>query len=403
MYYTNILLIGTITSPSLSDTFVKADINPGPAEIVQRYLITGLCNIGFNSVECVSAPRIPSYPKAMIKKVPKIDWEMEQAKIHSIGFNNIEGISFIDRARKIKKETLKWAERHENEHKTIIVYSMHSPFLDAAQAIKKRYPDTIITIIVPDLPQFMSNHSGIKKALKKADMMRINHLMSCVDKYILYTKYMADYFHLKPEEWIVLEGLMDVSKIEVNDEPKDRIRPVCMYAGRLDVRYAIDKLIEAFGMVPEADLHLYGSPKDAEKLQEYIDKYENVYYMGTLSQDDVFMRMREVDLLLNPRPTNIELAKYSCPSKTFEYMASGTPVLMTRLPGVPDEYYPFLYTFDDESIEGMRDRIKSVIRKSSSELREKGRRAQEFLIKSKSSNIQVERICKFIFDDTMIN
>lgn len=396
MYDTNLLLIGTVTSASLSKSFVEANINPGPAEIVQKYLISGLCDAGLKSVEVVSAPRIPAYPRATIKKVSSDEWSIGQARIHSVGFNNIEGFGFLDRARQIKKASLEWAEKYESETKTVLIYSMHSPFLAAAKEIKDRYPDTVVAIIVPDLPQYMSVQRGIKKFLKERDMEKIDRLMACVDKYVLYTKYMADYFHLDVGNWTVLEGLMDVSKIVPNDLPKDRIRPICMYAGRLDVRYAIDKLIEAFGLVPEADLQLYGSPSDAANLKSLIDRYENVKYMGTLSQDEVFQKMREVDLLLNPRPTNIELSKYSCPSKTFEYMASGTPVLMTKLPGLPEEYYPFLYFFEEESVRGFAASIQKVLNRNYSELKEKGRQAQQFLINNKNANLQVHRIIDFI-------
>ena len=388
MYDTNLLLIGTVTSASLSKSFVEANINPGPAEIVQKYLISGLCDAGLKSVEVVSAPRIPAYPKATIKKVSSDEWSIGQARIHTVGFNNIEGFGFLDRARQIKKASLEWAEKYESETKTVLIYSMHSPFLAAAKEIKDRYPDTVVAIIVPDLPQYMSVQRGIKKFLKERDMEKIDCLMACVDKYVLYTKYMADYFHLDVGNWTVLEGLMDVSKIVPNDLPKDRIRPICMYAGRLDVRYAIDKLIEAFGLVPEADLQLYGSPSDAANLKSLIDRYENVKYMGTLSQDEVFQKMREVDLLLNPRPTNIELSKYSCPSKTFEYMASGTPVLMTKLPGLPEEYYPFLYFFEEESVRGFAASIQKVLNRNYSELKEKGRQAQQFLINNKNANLR---------------
>lgn len=396
MYDTNLLLIGTVTSASLSKSFVEANINPGPAEIVQRYLISGLCDAGLKSVEVVSAPRIPAYPRSTIKKVSSDEWSIGQARIHSVGFNNIEGLGFLDRARQIKIASLEWAEKYESEAKMVLIYSMHSPFLAAAKEIKDRYPDTVVAIIVPDLPQYMSVQRGIKKFLKERDMAKINRLMACVDKYVLYTKYMADYFHLDVGKWTVLEGLMDVSKIVPNDLPKDRIRPICMYAGRLDVRYAIDKLIEAFGLVPEAELQLYGSPSDAANFKSLIDRYENVKYMGTLSQDDVFQKMREVDLLLNPRPTNIELSKYSCPSKTFEYMASGTPVLMTRLPGLPEEYYPYLYFFEDESKQGFAESIKEVLNYGRTQLAEKGREAQRFLVHEKSSNKQVKRIIEFI-------
>lgn len=396
MYGTNLLLIGTVTSPALSRTFVEAGISPGPAEIVQKYLITGLDHAGLKSVEVISGPRIPAYPGSSVKRVREDEWSIGQVKIHSAGFLNLEGLGFLDRAGKIRKAALEWAGRHGSESKTVLIYSMHSPFLAAARAVKERYPDTVTAIIVPDLPQYMSVHKGIKKFLKEGDMSRINRLMPCVDRYVLYTKYMAEYFRLDAGKWTVLEGLMDVKRIVPNDLPKNRKRPLCLYAGRLDRRYAVDKMIEAFGSLPEADLHLYGSPSDAAGLKDLIGLYDNVRYMGTLSQDDVFQKMREADLLLNPRPSNIDLSRYSCPSKTFEYMASGTPVLMTKLPGLPEEYYPYLYFFEEESAEGFAKGIRAVLESSKEELHEKGRLAQEFLVKEKNADLQVGRIVDFI-------
>ena len=34
-------------------------------------------------------------------------------------------------------------------------------------------------------------------------------------------------------------------------------------------------------------------------------------------------------------------------------MACGTPLLTTKLPGIPDEYYEYCYTLDDETVDGV--------------------------------------------------
>ena len=47
-------------------------------------------------------------------------------------------------------------------------------------------------------------------------------------------------------------------------------------------------------------------------------------------------------LLVNPRPTTEEFTIYSFPSKNMEYMASGTPLLTTKLPGMPEEYHQYV-------------------------------------------------------------
>ena len=67
MYETSLLLIGTVTSASQSDSFVSENIAPGPAEIVQKYLISGLDSAGLKSVEVITAPRIPAYPKVKMR------------------------------------------------------------------------------------------------------------------------------------------------------------------------------------------------------------------------------------------------------------------------------------------------------------------------------------------------
>lgn len=398
MQNVNVLIIGTIISDSLNDLFKTKNINPGPANIVQKYFIHAIASFDFASIDVISAPRIPSYPKAAIKRVNSQEWSILSANIHTVGFNNMAAFGFLDRQKQIEKESMEWANAHRNQDKIVIIYSMHSPFLKAAYNIKNKYPNTIIALIVPDLPQYMASYSGVKKILKRLDMNRINRLVPIVDKYILYTKYMADYFNLPNEKWIVLEGLMGVDKIQKKCIQNNNEKKICIYAGRLDRRYAIDKLIKAFKDIPNAVLHLYGNISDVNQFKPLINSIENVYYMGLLTQDEIFEVMKSADLLLNPRPSDIELAKYSCPSKTFEYMATGTPVLMTKLPGLPEEYYPYLYFFEDETVEGFQNSIKRVLGKSQEELINKGESAQKFLLENKNAYLQVKRVVDFIMD-----
>ena len=56
--------------------------------------------------------------------------------------------------------------------------------------------------------------------------------------------------------------------------------------------------------------------------------------------------MKEAKLLINLRNPEDKYTKYSFPSKTFEYMVSGTPFFTTKLEGIPSEYYNYLYCID---------------------------------------------------------
>lgn len=391
-----VLVLGTLISEKQARTFLQYGIRPAPADIVQKYLITGLCsNIDVETVDAICSPRIRAYPKTKIKKTQGDSFKIHQCTVENLGFLNLPALGFAQREKKIVSAARKWAKRQIGNDVLVMIYSMHSPFLHAAKKIKDILPNARVALIVPDLPQYMNKGGRLRTFLKKLDRMRIDHYLPIVDKYILYTRFMADYFGLKQDQWMVCEGLIDISKIAV-DAPKNHDSHICMYAGSLDSQYALDKLISAFERANiRAELHLYGNPHEAEALMKKYPDCKKTKYMGVLSQTEVFEKMKEAELLVNPRPSNLELTKYSCPSKTFEYMASGTPVLMTKLSGLPEEYYPYLYFFEDESEDGFVHTLEFLFSIDGDILREKGVKAANFIKENKGYEKQTERIMEF--------
>ena len=169
--------------------------------------------------------------------------------------------------------------------------------------------------------------------------------------------------------------------------------------GTLKKEYRITQFAEAFikANVTDAELHIYGNGEEKENLIKMSEEHPEVQYCGFVSSLEAFNIMKRATLLINPRPSTDEYTKYSCPSKTFEYMASGTPLLSTKLPGIPDEYFDFIYTFENESLEGMTDSITRLLSKSTQELSEKGLAAKEFLMYEKNNLVQCNKIIEFIF------
>jgi glycosyltransferase involved in cell wall biosynthesis len=80
----------------------------------------------------------------------------------------------------------------------------------------------------------------------------------------------------------------------------------------------------------------------------------------------------------------------------MECMASGTPLLTTKLPGMPADYYPFVYFFDDESVEGMKEAFLRVLNYTEDELNDKGMDARQFVLKYKNNKIQAKKLIEFI-------
>ena len=163
-------------------------------------------------------------------------------------------------------------------------------------------------------------------------------------------------------------------------------------------------LVEAFitANLSEAELHIYGSGDYEEELKIICQHHPNVKYFGVVPNDIVVQEQLKATLLVNPRPTNEEYTKYSFPSKNMEYMVSGTPVLTTRLPGMPEEYEQYVYLIEDESVEGLEQALKTILAKPAEELHQKGMEAKEFVLQNKNNVVQARKVIEMALGQ-MIN
>jgi glycosyltransferase involved in cell wall biosynthesis len=67
--------------------------------------------------------------------------------------------------------------------------------------------------------------------------------------------------------------------------------------------------------------------------------------------------------MLNPRDPSWRGTPYSFPSKLLEYLTTGKPIISTRLPGIPAEYFEVLRPVDlvdQASFEATLDRALSA-------------------------------------------
>ena len=130
-----------------------------------------------------------------------------------------------------------------------------------------------------------------------------------------------------------------------------------------------------------------------KKLQK---KDKRIIYWGVVEQKHVFEMQQQATLLVNPRKGHEEYTKYSFPSKTMEYMASGTPTIMYKLPGLPIEYEEYLVLLPDNSQETLTAILKQWGSKTQAELYEFGEKAKRFILENKNSEIQASRLMNFI-------
>lgn len=256
--------------------------------------------------------------------------------------------------------------------------------------------------VVTDFPEYMGKFvPRAQRTIKQKAMLAFKYfIFNLYDNYVLLTDAMHEKLAIKDEsEYIVIEGIGNVEQFkQIIPNKKKQV----MYAGTLCKDYGIVNLVEAFEQYTrEHDdgikLVIYGQGDCAEKLQEISDINDRICYKGVADNSVILQEECDSMLLVNPRPVYDgqecnEYEKYSFPSKTMEYMSSGTPILTMRLSGMPEEYVPYIYEIKEATVNGIYKKLEEVLSLGQSALEIKGEEAKKFIHTQKNATIQVGKI-----------
>lgn len=248
--------------------------------------------------------------------------------------------------------------------------------------------------IVTDLPDML----GGSAFSKKLSNFVIRH---CTD-YVLLTQAMNDYLNPEGKPHVILEGHSDIAMERQEPSPARKASPrVCMYAGGVSKQYGLENLVKGFqkANLPDARLEIYGPGDYVQELSQIAAEDSRIFYGGMLLNAEIVEREMAATLLVNPRPTGEEYVKYSFPSKTMEYMSTGTPVLTTVLPGMPKEYHPYVYLLEEETADAIAEKLAQIFAQPAEALFEKGMAAREFILKEKNNVKQAGKILAMLERD----
>lgn len=373
------------------------------ADALQKSIIEGFIQNNIN-IDLVNLPYIGSFPNRYKHlSIESFDFDFKSndkiVKCKNIHFNNFTGYKLYSRYSNAKKALLEqFSQVPLEEKKVIVVYAIHTPFLKACIEVKKKVPNVNIILIVPDLPEFMGHErSFLMDKLHLYNESLLDSYYPHVDGFVLLSKFMADRLQVEPRPWTVVEGIYNKvdDPIETSKSKGERY---VLYTGTLAKRYGILNLVKAFMSLKNHQYRLLicgaGDSEDEIKRLSLIDS--RIIYRGQVKRDQALELQRHATLLVNPRTPEGEFTKYSFPSKTMEYLASGVPTLLYQLPGIPSEYYKYCYSLKDLSIEALSSVIEEILLKSNDELESMGKRARSYVLENKNPQKQVAKIVDLI-------
>lgn len=290
-----------------------------------------------------------------------------------------------------------WRKRRTQKQESVIVCDVLNISLCCGVLLSKLFSKAKVVGIMTDMPGLMVGASG-RGAFFGAVSKKLNlFILKQFDAYVFLTEAMNEVINKKKRPYIIMEGVVDSDMEATQRHPDKQIRNI-IYAGGLFERYGIKTLIEAFRQVEGKNLRLslYGKGPMVEDMPKYEQADSRIRYLGLRPNEEIVKEELKATLLVNPRPTHEEFTRFSFPSKNMEYMVSGTPLLTTVLPGMPKEYYPYVFMCKEESVQGFASALREILSMNDDELSKRGAQAKEFVLQNKNNIAQAGRILSLL-------
>lgn len=402
-----------------------------PGRAAQKYhrvMVSGLAENSGTEVVCITAPPVSrgNCPRKYVAPGSETQGKVRFRYAPVINYPILKNISAYLQVKKACLRELRALRQEGTEDGLagmvcdLLCGAACAGALAAQKKINRRAKSPVRSVgIVTDLPDFLD-----MKPKRLFDRLFEKNLAAC-SAYVFLTEAMNERLNPAGKPYTVIEGQADPDVPEPpaaggsgrfrgdaiaagesgqtrsgtpaaggSGKPCGGGKRICLYAGSLHRQYGIEMLVNAFrSLAPEnAELHIYGTGDYLDELQKITESGGPVRYCGVLPGDEIVKKEQEAILLINPRPGTGEFTRYSFPSKNIEYMASGTAVLTAALPGMPAEYTPYVYIFEDESEAGLKKKLEELLAKSDNELRGKGLAARRFVLENKNGKIQAGKV-----------
>lgn len=368
------------------------------ANKLQWAIVDGLNNQENAQISILNSLFVGSYPRKYKKAIiPSFVFQVKgKQQGMNVGFLNLPFIKFLSKYCGLKKRLNQWAQSDTDGKKVLIAYAMTSPVVELLNAVKNKYPNVKCILFVPDLPEYMdvTNKSLLYSIVKKRHISHLRRNMNRIDGYVFLTEYMKEWFD-REVCYTVVEGIYKETP-NSPEEPTGKEK-VVLYAGGLSEQYGVLELVDAFLHAKEEGwkLELVGDGPLLPALKQLEQEHDCLLVRGLLPNSEVLKRQKQVSILVNPRKGQQTFTKYSFPSKTIEYMASGTPMVGYRLPGIPEEYFEHIYEATPEA-GGLEACLKKVMLLSEQERNQFGLSAKQFIQKEKNATKQCAKIMELI-------
>ena len=339
-------------------------------------------------------PSFPKFPKIIFKKQ---GWaHCDGANDINCGFINLPILKQLSRVVTTYSAVKKIIKKEGAKNVCLFNYDLHPDICLALKLIKKRYKQVTTCAVLPDIPNalLVVSSGGNMNFKAKLNAKIKSGFINQFDSYVILTEYMKDVVKMDGKKYAVVEGIYNSNQPPLKEGNAEK--KIILYTGQLNAAYGMENLLSAF-------LEIYKNDKDYElcicggggltnTIKELAKQCEGIKYLGYVGPQKVRECQENATVLINPRQNVGDFTKYSFPSKTMEYLASGRPVIGYKLDGIPSEYDEYMVYVKDNSIEALKETLIKTCSLSKEERKLMGERARAFILENKNPKNQCKKI-----------
>jgi glycosyltransferase involved in cell wall biosynthesis len=390
----NILFIGAFTTDSYLN---KVGNKFESLYSVSQYIIKGFRKFSDINLSVINSPDIASYPAGPL--YIKAYYDIKENVQYVSSFN----IPFLNQLWTIF--TMVYHSyliiRKNSEITFIIIPYMVFRHVMTSRILKLIFHNKVkICMIVPDI--FFPSRKQRSLYCTKYVTERIAGKSDC---FVLFTGTMIDYLRIHTKPFIIMEGVIDKEYYKTIQRTEKPDRPVILYTGALNNDHGVLRLFDMIRFLENQDVDLWitGFGYLEDEIRRIADGDSRITFWGKLPKQEVIEMQKKATLLINPRmhSDGNDTTRYLFPSKILEYLLSGNPTVICRLPGIPDDYYQYVIVSEDGNPESLAMSVKKILQMTEEERNQFGKKAQQFIIKEKNYEIQTERILNLMRKQTI--
>ena len=349
-------------------------------------------------VSCVTVTPMASFPCAhKIWSTYRIEEIFPGVLSHRVDFCNLPVIKQLWQTAAVYRKAKKVIRQTGAD--TVLTFNLFPQIGIPMRLLKRKYGvDTIC--LLADLPiDDTPNRGAFSRWLRnKFDKSTWKSMMYC-DRYIALNEYaMQTYLPGKP--YTIIDG-----GIEPSEYPEETIgwngkEKNIIYTGALVDYSGIMNLIAAMALLKDNSivLDIYGDGALRPEIEAIAAHNPKIRYHGRVSNQEAMAAQQSAWLLANPRPTQSHIAQVTFPSKIFEYLMSGRPVMTTRLNGFSADYDQLLFWVEGNTPESLAEQINAINCMEDSALTQRAKDARTYLLNNKTWEQNARKVHTFLFN-----